>query len=303
MAIESTVDPGSEPVDPNDALVKSYRYLRMSMVILVIVLGTSVLIEWRKSIGPNGLHCFQGSISSYYYTPVQPILVGALLAIGTCLIAVKGNTNWEDVALNLAGMLAPVVALVPTSDQGVCMSVKFQGQGTGPGISNNIVALMIGGAAAIVFAFLGSMSDVNSRKITTKSIKRPSQVGLLIALALMVGELLWYTRAHEKFLKNAHFTAAVFMFVFVGIASATNGLHFKRTWNPLHWFSLKDGRFAWFYRTVPVVMAVAGIAIMVIGGTYKVLILEASEIVIFAAYWWVQTTEHWWDGITRVSQA
>lgn len=303
MAIESTLDPRSEPVDPNDALVKSYRYLRMSMVILVIVLGTSILIEWRKSIGPDGLHCVQGSISSYYYTPVQPILVGALLAIGTCLIAVKGNTNWEDVALNLAGMLAPVVALVPTSDQGVCMSVKFQGQGTGPGISNNIVALMIGGAAAIVFAFFGSMSDVESRTITTKSIKRPSQVGLLIALALMLGELLWYTRAHEKFLKNAHFTAAVFMFVFVGIASATNGLHFKRTWNPLHWFSLKDGRFAWFYRTVPVVMAVAGIVILVIGGTYKVLILEASEIVIFAAYWSVQTKEHWWDGITRATEA
>ena len=40
------------------------------------------------------------------------------MAIGFCLIVIKGSTAWEDTCLNVAGMLAPVVAVVPTSDAG-----------------------------------------------------------------------------------------------------------------------------------------------------------------------------------------
>ena len=67
--------------------------------------------------------CFQTSISAYYYTPVHGVFIGALVAVGTCLICLRGNTDAEDILLNLAGMFAPVVALVPTPGTGSCGSV------------------------------------------------------------------------------------------------------------------------------------------------------------------------------------
>ena len=58
--------------------------------------------------------CWQSSISSYYYTPAQGILVGVLVAIGVCLICLRGASDGEDELLNLTGLCAPFVALVPS---------------------------------------------------------------------------------------------------------------------------------------------------------------------------------------------
>ena len=98
------------------AAVKTYRYLRIRMVGAVVLLGVSILIE------RSNVDCWQTSVSAYYYTPVRSIFVGVMLAIGLCLIVIKGSTTWEDATLNAAGMLAPIVAVVPTTDVGVCWS-------------------------------------------------------------------------------------------------------------------------------------------------------------------------------------
>jgi hypothetical protein len=75
------------------------------------VLAIFIGVGFERSKAPG---CFQTSISAYYYTPVHGIFIGALVAVGTCLICLRGNTDAEDILLNLAGMFAPVVALVPT---------------------------------------------------------------------------------------------------------------------------------------------------------------------------------------------
>src|SRR5258705_1413953 len=94
----------------DDTRVKSYRYLRIAMVGLLVALGVSVGYQtWRQ-----GFHLL-GSVSAYYYTPAQAIFVGALIGLATCMIALKGTTAVEDVFLNIGGMFAAVVAIVPTS--------------------------------------------------------------------------------------------------------------------------------------------------------------------------------------------
>lgn len=55
------------------------------------------------------------SISAYYYTPAHAIFVAVLIAIGAAMIVIKGTRGLEDILLNIAGMLAMIVALVPTS--------------------------------------------------------------------------------------------------------------------------------------------------------------------------------------------
>src|SRR4051812_8792439 len=87
--------------------VKSYRYLRLSIVIVLLALLCSVLLE--RSHAP----CWEESISAYFYTPAHSMFIGALVALGVGLIALRGSTDVEDVLLNVAGVLAPIVAFVP----------------------------------------------------------------------------------------------------------------------------------------------------------------------------------------------
>ncbi|MEM8618320.1 MAG: hypothetical protein AAGF73_01230 [Actinomycetota bacterium] len=55
--------------------VSTYRYLRLSIVVVLVALLASVVFERFQ------VDCWQGSLGAYYYTPVQPIFVGALMAI------------------------------------------------------------------------------------------------------------------------------------------------------------------------------------------------------------------------------
>ena len=88
---------------------KTYRYLRIGMLVVVLTLGYSVLQERRAS------GCWLGSISGYYYTPVGPVFVGMMVAVALALVVIKGRMV-EDVFLTLAGFMAPVVAFLPTTD-------------------------------------------------------------------------------------------------------------------------------------------------------------------------------------------
>ena len=96
------------------------------------------------------------SISAYYYTPVRAIFVGAMLAVALALIAYKGKRPGEDICLNFAGMLAPIVAVAPTTDVGRCWSIPpiplpVNNDGSLAGwvvanIDNNIHALLFAGS-------------------------------------------------------------------------------------------------------------------------------------------------------------
>src|SRR4051794_20252797 len=126
--------------------IKSWRYLRLAMIALVVGLASSVLFEWGK----GGRSCFQSSISAYYYTPVRAVFVGALLAIGVCLVCLRGNRDLEDLALNLAGVSAAVVALVPTPNVGLCTSAPAERDTVAHNVANNVFALLIVGAVGLL---------------------------------------------------------------------------------------------------------------------------------------------------------
>ena len=114
---DATVDLPSPP-GRDVAALKTYRYLRLGMLAATAALAYSIVEEARKP----GVGCFLGSISGYYYTPVHSVFVGVMVLIGVMLLVIKGRTVIEDACLSLAGMMAPIVAFIPTSDdvEGVC---------------------------------------------------------------------------------------------------------------------------------------------------------------------------------------
>jgi hypothetical protein len=259
---------------------------------MVALLGVAVLIE-RSAVS-----CWQESISAYYYTPVRAVFVGGLVAIGLCLIVIKGSTPWEDAFLNVAGMLAPVVAFVPTTNVGTCWSVDPPARPVieGPdgtvlapwvvaNIDNNIEALLITGFAGLVIAAL--IATYARRSIT--AIAEVGDLGMRLGLAGTMVLIVAAALAHwlwDGFATNAHDLAAYAMFGALGLAVGSNALQARR----------ESGmeRYVWAYSSIAAGMVLALVVLLFFRSwSHWVLVLEAIEITLFAAFWLVQTVQHW----------
>lgn len=259
--------------------VTTWRYLRLAMIAMVFGLGVSILYEVSKAPG----HCFQGSISAYYYTPVRGFLVGALVTIGACLVCLKGNSEREDTYLNLAGMFAPVVALVPTPNIASCASVHGNTLDRDVNIANNVFALLAVGLVGLVLAFL----------LTPKGDRRaPKLLGWFVAALVWLVALLVFWKGRTLFTEKAHYTAAILMFVFIFAVVVLNARGFgSKTGGPA-----TRNRYAIIAALMllsAVVIGAAGKA----GWDYWVLAIETALITLFAVFWVVQTEELWNEGL------
>jgi hypothetical protein len=295
------------PSTPREYIAASYRYLRLGMVILVITLGVSIAIERARAT------CWQGSISAYYYTPVHSLFVGALVAIGVTLVAMKGKDSIEDLFFNVAGVLAPIVALVPTSRPSVICSRagdELTTSTTGL-VSNNVPALVVAVALAIVAAFVIARAR---RQGGGPALPKPSLIVLVVGAALLVAGFIWYNAATDNFEQYAHGSTAVAMFVFIWFAVLLNGGWPKPVWRkvyqlvgdevPQHAPTDRERRFRALYRAVAGFMFVAGLGVVLtaplgIDWEHKVFWLEALEIAPFAIFWTLQTFEAWESGVVE----
>ena len=263
--------------------VKSYRYLRLAIVLVLLSIFASVLIE-RLDVD-----CWQRSISAYYYTPVRAVFVSGLVAIGVSLIAIKGDPGGEDIFLNFAGVLAPIVAFVPTSlPEPSCSSVETVLLDPEAYVDNNLLAYAIGGALAIGLSFLVAWRE---RTPTFSAWDRPSLLGLAGAGALLVAGLVWYLGFRDHFLDQAHFAAAVAMFVALGAVMVVNVVRGRRRGSPWRWYAVTAAAMA-----LSAVVVLAGKLVIDPGWRHQTLWLEFLELGAVLVYWAAQTGEHWSGG-------
>jgi len=177
------------------------------------------------------------SVSAYYYTPAQALFVAGLIGFAACMIALKGTTDVEDISLNLAGMFAIVVALVPTSrgadfDAAVdacreqaglalteeeskgsdCASKLALVDAAKANIENNMIAILtVGAVVAIILAIRGSLGR--------GPFSWPA-FGAGVAL-LIVGAVAFFWRT-DWFARNAHWIAAAGLFACIFVVAIVN---------------------------------------------------------------------------------
>jgi hypothetical protein len=282
--------------DPALEAVKTWRYLRLAMIVLVVGLAAAVLYEHAQV--RSG--CWQTSLSAYYYTPVRNAFVGALVAIGAGLIALRGNTDWEDLLLNLAGACAPVVAFVPIDRPGTCGSVLATAGERDADVANNVVALLTaGGVALLVLAGLTLAGRWNPRgaRITTSSL-----VGFGITVVLYAVTALVFALGRPQFTEFGHPVAATAMFAFI----------YGNVWlNAVNLYfadQQRGGRASILnrYTIIGVLMTAAVVATVFLAlahWPYWALESETSLIVLFAAFWALQTAELWNQGLRQSATA
>lgn len=290
-------------VTDDDFMIRSYRYLRSALVITTLTLSISLVIEIV------GAGCYQGSISAFYYTPVHSVFIGVLFVIGVSLVALIGRDRVEDLFFNLAGFLAPVVALVPTERPGdLCgpedRLLAFPNTLL---VKNNTVALFLG--FAVAFAVAAKVAG------ELRGMSRANRVGLgLSAVVLAVG-VVWYLAWNDVFLRRAHGAAAVAMFVAIWMAVMVNADFsgpVRRLLSALYrWLAVPEQahnddsvhatRYRPWYRATAVAMAVAGVVLGLAvraGVSHAVFWLEVAEIIPFTGFWLLQTIEGWHSGST-----
>jgi hypothetical protein len=302
-------------VQNDDTYIKSYRYLRAAMVGLVLCLAVAVV---HQSVKQGSILT---SISAYYFTSAQSIFVGALIAIGVCMIAIRGTTDADDVLLNVGGMLAPVVAVVPTarmedyrkivsacreSDGAIlvdpilkdvdCPSVQALADVTEANVANNMWALLAVGFVGLVATLLFARRD----RVPFARFR----LGFGIAVAVFVLALFAFVRFREEFVHTAHYAAAIPMFACIvvvviinalrrrGVEMGGRGLGDKASQVLRVLFRSPDG-----YARIAHAMLIA----VVVGGGLAwagvfedtVFWLEAALVLLFGAFWILQTRERW----------
>jgi hypothetical protein len=227
--------------DVIDVREKTYTFLRMTLVALLVGLGVAVIWQTYRP----GWQILD-SVSAYYYTPAQPIFVGALIGLGACMIALRGGNTPEEVFLNLGGMFAAGVAVVPTS-RGAdyrtaieacrqsgsplltqqpaggldCPTVRALEQATRANIENSLVALLVVGALALAATWLLAGRDTSPGG-GTRSVAFRWGFGTSVALLAVTAVLL--VTDLDAIVANYHFLCAVGLFVCIVAVALSNAV-------------------------------------------------------------------------------
>jgi len=268
--------------------IKSHIYLRTAMVCLLAALGIGVLYQ----TGAQDFHLLS-SVSAYYYTPAQTVFVGSLIGFGACLIALRGASDAEDLFLNLAGMFAIVVAVVPTSrgpdfrsavrlcaetragypgptDGSVdCASVNALREAARANIDNSMTTVLgvalLGLLATAVFVVL------QRRKDRSAAAWWGFGVGAAVVLAVAIA----YLATPDWYADTAHFAAAAGLMGCIVVVAMLN----------------RKRQAGYAVTAVAIVVAaVAGLVLMATAGV-SLFWVEIVVAFLFLVYWVVQTLE------------
>lgn len=254
--------------------LETYRYLRGGMAVMIVLLGTALLVERARAT------CWQTSVSAYYFTSAHAVFIAALCGLGAMLIVYKGNNDTEDVLLNLAGILAFVVAMVPTSRPLLLCGTADLDAGGQSAIPNTwavVVALVVSRAASW---WMYHRTGTGPRRSTLGT------AALWVQRLLLAVGLVTLAVAPEWFRANAHGVAAVAMFAAIIATVAITAL------------VVDAGRYRRVYQSILIAMvltlaAAVCLHLVLDGFNHAVIVVEAALVLEFAVYWVVQTVELW----------
>lgn len=276
---------------PGRETVVTYRYVRVSIVGVVVLLFTAVLIEVARDSWD-----LLPSISAYFYTPVRSVFVGSLVAAAFLLVAVRGRPGLEDALLNLGGMLLPVVAFIPTPVTGQCPAGgRCIPDEFAPGVEVSMGALLIVGLPGLGLALWTLLGR-------SRSGAAPSGLGGAVLVWLVFA--VWFGPTadwapRESLFAFGHYVAAVGVFAMMVAVAVVNARRTDRD------ATIAGRTFSYSTVYVAVALAMGGVLAFAIAawalgwfpGGDLVFWVEALLLALFSLFWAVQTAEFWAIGL------
>lgn len=257
-------------------LQRTYQYLRITLVAAVAVIFVSVavaitIVGWLPSI------------SHYFYTPARNGFVGALAAASLALFALSGR-RIEAVLLDGAALLAPLIAIVPTT----------MAAGTVPGVitgcsepcvpdwflaevNNGVATYLIVGGAVVIGAVVAFRRIVVSAWIA---------VGVLAVVGVGWGFFF------DEFVEYGHFIAATLFFAVIAVVALLNAFAAPEPGAEPPSRRLRNAYVAIAALLVLDLIVLGVLAIGRFPGP-GLLIGESIALVLFAVFWVLQTAQKW----------
>jgi len=266
-----------------DTSLDTYRYLRGGIPVMLVMLGAALIIERARASD------WLGSISAYYFTGAHAVFIGSICAMGTLLIVYKGLKPTEDVLLNLAGILAFVVAFVPTSRPETAVSVDVSNVNVLSNVWALVIALLV--ARAVSWFMYRSTG-------TTPDLGPIASIVVWVQRAILAAGLALLIFARDWFVSHAHGIAAVVMFLaIIATVFLTAFMADKAV------LSANPPLYHRIYQCIAITMVVTLIAAVVVhfaldNFNHIVLVVEMVLIIEFGVYWAVQTVEKWSPTLT-----
>lgn len=257
-----------------DVALDTYRFLRGGMVVMAVLLGAALIVERAHAT------CWQTSISAYYFTTAHAVFIGALFAIGAMLIVYQGASDTENTLLNLAGVLAFVIAVVPTTRPVLqCGTADPVAVKTGAAVLFNAwtVAVVLAGSRVASWLLFRPAQPDNMLGSAARWLQRAVLgTGAVVLIA-----------APGWFQVNAHGIAAAVMFGAIVLTVFSSAFGTAPSCG---------GRYRGAYQTISLLMAGTLLITVVLhltldGFNHVVLIAEIALIAEFTAYWVLQTIE------------
>ncbi len=272
---------GQAPLGQRQAVLETYRSIRLAIVLLVVLLAASVVAQ-AVAAG-----CWQTSVSAYYWTAAHSVFVAVLCAIGMCLLVYKGSSPVEDAVLDFSGFLAFVVAMVPTGRERICGGPSLPPEYVAAdGVRNNVLAVLVAGAVAQAVALV-LVARGHARRAPDGAARWARAIGWLV---VAVGAVVFFTEP-QRLVTSGHDVAAPTMFVGVILVVWINARQARR--------ARERASYATTYRVIAVAMAVTLVVVgllrfvVVPAWEHAVIVVEALLVAEFAAFWLVQTAELW----------
>lgn len=264
---------------------RTYRYLRLSIVGAVLLLFVALTVTIAR-FGP------MLSVSAAVYTPARNIFVGSIFAVALALLALSGR-SLSQALLDYAAIAAALIATVPAPLEPGQLPPS---EADLAGVQVGMLSLLIVGAVAVI--------AILAVALVQRTLTLAIGAGIAVAGAILGAVALWWLLAPISFLEWGHIVAA---FTFFALIAAVSGL---AAWTVDETSGEADAAARTMYRglytviaagilitlallVVVIVLDMQGIDLVESTGLPLVFIGEATALLLFAAFWLIQTVELW----------
>jgi hypothetical protein len=266
---------------------RTYRYVRLGIIGAVLAIFVSLIAYATTSGWPT-------SLSALYYTPARTVFVGALFAVSFGLLALSGHSV-EQAMLDLAGVVATIIAIVPTPiDEGDVPGRAIDCPGAPPcvpapyvaDIANGMVTFAVVGGAGVVLAVVLALVQ--------RTISRSLLVVILVAAAIILGMTLWWALDPQTFVPWGHLVATIAFLACMAMASVAAAVDAGGTsFRALYIVIAVLFALSLFFVAVVSVLRLVGVDLVDATGAPLILIGEAIALALFGMFWVAQTVQNW----------